>query len=48
MMIEALFLGQFQKMFDNIQSMDIRNEIASVLGQHTTVIESWMRSLTYI
>ncbi len=48
MMIEALSFGAVSKMFDNIQSMDIRNEIASVLGQHTTVIESWMRSLTYI
>lgn len=47
MMIEALSFGAVSKMFDNIQSIDVRNEIASVFGQHTTVIESWMRSLTY-
>ncbi|MDW9006581.1 Abi family protein, partial [Legionella pneumophila] len=34
-------------MFNNIQSKDVRNEIASFLGQHTTVIESWIKSLTY-
>ena len=47
MMIEALSFGACSKMFDNIQSMDVRNEIASFLGQHTTVVESWIRSLTY-
>ncbi|WP_131776274.1 Abi family protein [Legionella impletisoli] len=47
MMIEALSFGAVSKMFDNIQSIEIRNEIASVFGQHTTVIESWMRTLTY-
>jgi len=47
MMIEALSFGACSKMFDNIQSKEIRNEIASFLGQHTTVIESWIRTLTY-
>lgn len=47
MMIEALSFGSCSKMFDNIQSKEIRNEIASVLGQHTTLLESWIRSLTY-
>ena len=30
-----------------IQSKAVRNEIASVLGQSTTIIESWIRSLAY-
>ena len=47
MMIEALSFGSCSKMFDNIQSKEIRNEIASVLGQHTTLIESWIISLAY-
>jgi len=47
MMVEALSFGSCSKMFDNIQSKEVRNEIASFLGQHTTIIESWMRSLTY-
>lgn len=47
MMIEALSFGTCSKMFDNIQSKEIRNEIASFLGQHTTLIESWIRSLAY-
>lgn len=32
MMIEALSFGACSKVFDNIQSMDVRNEIASFLG----------------
>ncbi|HAT8127575.1 TPA: Abi family protein [Legionella pneumophila] len=47
MMVEALSFGVCSKMFNNIQSKDVRNEIASFLGQHTTVIESWIKSLTY-
>lgn len=47
MMIEALSFGTCSKMFDNIQLKEVRNEIASFLGQHTTVIESWIRSLAY-
>jgi len=47
MMIEALSFGTCSKMFDNIQSKEVRNEIASFLGQHTTIIESWIRSLAY-
>ena len=47
MMVEALSFGTCSKMFDNIQSKEVRNEIASFLGQHTTIIESWIRSLAY-
>lgn len=47
MMVEALSFGSCSKMFDNIQSKEIRNEVSSFLGQHTTLIESWIRSLTY-
>ncbi|MDP3560353.1 MAG: Abi family protein [Legionellaceae bacterium] len=47
MMVEALSFGACSKMFDNIQSKEVRNEIAAFLGQHTTLIESWIRSLTY-
>lgn len=47
MIVEALSFGSCSKMFDNIQSKEIRNEIAQVLGQHTTLIESWIRTLTY-
>jgi abortive infection bacteriophage resistance protein len=48
MIIEALSLGTCSKMFDNIQSKEIWNAISSYLGQHTTVLESWIRSLAYI
>ena len=46
-MVEALSFGTCSKMFDNIQLKEVRNEISSFLGQHTTVIESWIRSLIY-
>ena len=47
MMIEALSFGTCSKLFNNIQEMSVRNEIANHLGQHSTVIESWIRTLTY-
>jgi len=47
MMIEALSFGTCSKIYDHIQAKKIRNEIAAVLGQHTTLIESWIRSLAY-
>lgn len=47
MMVEALSFGICSKLFHNIKSIAIRNEIAAYLGQHTTVIESWIRTLTY-
>lgn len=47
MMVEALSFGVCSKLFNNIKAITVRNEIATCLGQHTTVIESWLRTLTY-
>ena len=47
MMAEALSFGTCSKLFNNIREMPIKNEIAGHLGQHATVIESWIRTLTY-
>jgi len=47
MMIEVLSFGVCSKLFTNIKDIHIRLEIAQHFNQHTTVIESWLRALTY-
>lgn len=47
MMIETFSFGVCSKLFKNIKSMPTRREIANHLGQHNTIIESWLRTLSY-
>jgi len=47
MMIEVLSFGAYSKLFMNIKAIHIRRENAHPFNQHTTVMESWLRALTY-
>lgn len=47
MTLEALSFGVCSKLFSNIKAVSVRNEIAHNLGQHTTILESWLRTLSY-
>jgi len=48
MMIESLSFGTCSKLFSNIQSISVRNNISDLFEQHTTVLESWMKVVVWI
>ena len=48
MIIETLSFGMCSKLFKNIKSITVRQEICQIFKQHSTVIESWIQTLTYI
>ncbi len=47
MMIETLSFGLCSKLFKNIRSKSLRQEIANYFGAHTTILESWLMTLSY-
>lgn len=48
MIVETLSFGTCSKMFTNIKQKAVRQAICKPFNQHTTVIESWMRTLVWI
>jgi abortive infection bacteriophage resistance protein len=46
--IETLSFGACSKLFKNIKPVAVRQEICKTFEQHSTVIESWVQTLTYI
>ncbi len=48
MIIETLSFGVCSKLFKNIKKVSIRKEIAAIFGQSTTILESWIQSLTFV
>ena len=47
MIIETLSFGMCSKLFRNIKPIAVRQEICQTFKQHSTVIESWIQTLTY-
>lgn len=48
MIIETLSFGVCSKLFKNIKKVSIRKEIAAIFGQSTTILESWIQTLTFV
>lgn len=47
MMIETFSFGACSKLFKNIKSKSLRQEIANYMDTHTTILESWLMTLSY-
>ncbi len=48
MIIETLSFGTCTKMFTGIQKVCIRQSICEIFDQHTTIIESWLRTIVWV